>query len=235
MAYRRRRTFRRRPIRRNRRTAMRRTRMSRPVRSLNNRQMNVYRFNRSSYSGAPLTSFTTDANGQFFGVFIGQGLGSVFTSNSVMTTPQISEFTTLFDQYKILTYSVTFIPRFDSRDTAYGAGTIADIPTIYWVTDQDDATVPTTVSTLMEHPKVRYARMNRPVTLTIRFPCIADSIYSSAVVTGYATRKAPWIDMASTSVQHFGVKYFIQGPPNRDYTGLFDMKSEIKFLVKNPR
>lgn len=235
MALRRRRTFRRRPLRRNRRTAMRRTRMSRPMRSLNNRQMNVYRFNRSSYNGAPQTSFTTDANGQFFGVFIGQGLSSVFTSNVVLSMPNITEFTTLFDQYKILSYSVTFIPRFDSRDTAYGPGTVADIPTIYWVTDQDDATIPTTANQLMEHPKVRYARMNRPVTLTILHPCIADSIYSSAVVTGYATRKAPWIDCNSASVQHFGIKYFIQGPPNRDYTSLFDVKSETRFLVKNPR
>lgn len=230
MAFRRnRRTLRRRP-RRPRRAVMRRTR---PMRmQLNTRLPNTYKFVRSSFYQAPLAAMTMDANGQYFGVMFARGLSNLYTDNAVLNMPNIAEFTSLFDQYKILRYSLDIVPRYTSWDlnTANPA-----LPTIYWVYDQDDSTVPTAASQIMEHPKVRYRRLDKPVRITVLRPCIADEIYNTAVTTGYAPRKAPWIDLASPSIPHYGIKYFIQGAPNADYKPAFDFKATWTFLVKNPR
>lgn len=178
---------------------------------------------------------TTDANGNYFGVAYAKGLVTMYTTMYSMNMPNYTEFTSLFDQYKILSYTIELRPRFNGRDAAYGAGTVADIPTIYYIYDKDDATAFTTPDQIMQCQKVYSRRLDKPVYITVKYPTIADEIYSSALVTGYAPRKAPFIDCTYDQVAHYGIKFMIQGLPSRAYGELFDIRVKWRFACKNPR
>lgn len=207
-------------------------RVYRPLRPRNA----VHYHSRYSFYQAPQVALTMDASGQFFGVMHAIGIDSIYTDISTISMPNRTEFTALFDQYKILSYTIELRPRFNSRDAAYGAGTVADIPTVYWVYDQDDATPPSSMSQLMEHPKVRSGRLDKPVYITVKYPTVTTLEYNGGIITnGYSVKRSPWIDCNSYQVPHYGVKYAIQGTIDRDYKALFDIRVKWRLAFKNPR
>lgn len=207
------------------------TRRVRPMRS----RVPTYFFTRYCYSGAPQSSLTTNANGQFFGTISAQGFGGIASSITTLTLPNSSEFSNLYDQYKVLSYTLELIPRFNGRDVAYGPGTVADIPMIYWVYDVDDSTAPTSANEIMERAKVYSARLDKPVRITVKSPTIAASMYASSITTGYYKMRCPWMDVVSAQVPLYGVKFMIQGPATRDYTSLFDLRGKMRLAFRNPR
>lgn len=172
-------------------------------------------------------NFATDVNGQLFGSIQCNGITSINYLVGSVNMPNLTEFTTLFDQYKLLTFTVEFRPRFSEAPV-----NLVLLPTMYWIHDKDDATA-ITASQMMEHARVRSQRMNRPVFITVKFPTIMQPVYQSAVSTSYAPRKTIWLDMANSSVPHYGVKYFIQGGASTSYT--FDVRVHWTFLCKHQR
>lgn len=224
-----------------RRVRPRRTRRAtivRPMRALTTRTGSnpVHYFTRYSFYQAPLVSMTTNASGQIFGNMYARGLTDIYTDLAVISMPSTSDFTSLYDQYKILSYTIEIRPRYTDRSLNAGSGTTTiAVPTIYWVYDQDDVNVPANAGEIMQHPKVRSKFLNRVVMITVKNPSITAPVYRPGVAFGYETRKAPWIDLANLDVPHLGVKYFIQATPLADYTSLFDIRVKWRFAVKNPR
>lgn len=212
-----------------RRATRRVNRIYRPVRA-----RNLHYFSRYSYTQAPLSSFTTNANGQKFGVVYAQGLEAIQTTIGGLVSMTYSDFTNLFDVYKLLSFTVEFHPRFTGRDVAYGAGSVPDIPTIYYVYDIDDSNTPGSADEIMQHQRVYTRRLDRPVRITCKSPCVASTIYGS-VASNYGPKRAPWIDMASSGTPHYGIKYMIQGVASRDYSSFFDIRVKWNFVCKNPR
>jgi hypothetical protein len=136
--------------------------------------------------------------------------GVVFSSNASIPTfyaraftfgdvVQQSSFATLFDQYKIAEVEVWISPVISAASASVPAPV-----TWYSVVDYDDATSPTALSTFQQYTNV----VTTPTTSGhyIRFkPHVAESLYSGAF-TSFGNIKAPWIDVASPSVQHYGIK-----------------------------
>lgn len=206
------------------RTASRRSRIgATPYRSLAYR--NVYRFQRASFT--PQWAPTTNAEGYYFNSVVANGILNI----NGFTMPNISDFSNLFDQYKILSYSLELIPRWSGLDIS--GDNAPGLPTIYWIYDMDDSTAPSTISELMERPKVRKRVMKGPTMLYVKYPCVAGMVYRSTTTTGYSAKRSPWIDMNDSNVPHYGIKYAIVGTGTTTYT--FDVKVTWNFMCKNVR
>jgi len=121
-------------------------------------------------------------------------VGLNFTLNAV---PEVSSFTTLFDQYKIEEVECFIFPEGNTNNN--GLDTV-------WasVLDYDDSASLTTLTQALDYDTVRVTEFN--VGHYRRFkPRIAAAAYSGAF-TSFANLSAPWIDCGSPSVQHYGIK-----------------------------
>lgn len=112
----------------------------------------------------------------------------------------ISDYTTLsnvFDQYRIRTIEVWFVPKFGSTQGHTGE--------IYSVVDHDDATALTVKTDYLEYTNVMvspqtYGHYRRWA------PGVATAAFNGSF-GGYANVTSPWLDCASSSVQHYGLKF----------------------------
>lgn len=113
--------------------------------------------------------------------------------------PSYTEMTALFDQYKIDEVSMHFISQAGGACGPYSLST----PDLILAVDLDDNNVPTAVNDLLQYENCQIQHANRDKHLTLK-PRFATAAYSGAF-TSYANN-AGWIDCASPSVQHYGVK-----------------------------
>lgn len=113
--------------------------------------------------------------------------------------PQISSFSSVFDQYRIAMVTLSFKPNSNSNISS-----IADFGLLHTVVDYDDANVLSSIAAATDYTNVIVTDGYKVQTRTF-VPHIAVAAYSGTF-TSYQNETAPWIDMASTAVQHYGVK-----------------------------
>jgi len=127
--------------------------------------------------------------------------------------PNVTEFSTLFDQYRILMVKFTIkminVPEAYYIPNATGITSANIYPTIWISTDHDDTAV-ATVAQLKEYARVKHKVLspNREVSIMCR-PSVLIQAYRTAVSTGYATSFKQWLDMAQTNTRYYGVKMAI--------------------------
>jgi hypothetical protein len=118
---------------------------------------------------------------------------------SMTNVPDVSNFSSLFDQYRIALIEAWILP-WDSNTAAVG-----EIPGLLAsVVDYDDATS-TSYAQLMEYQNVLIGHTTQAHYRKF-VPHVAVAAYGSGVFTSFANEVAPWIDMASTGVTHYGLK-----------------------------
>lgn len=132
-----------------------------------------------------------------------------FTLNAV---PNYTEFTNLFDKYRIVKATINF--RSNSQPQACGltaAGTTTGYGggTFYYVTDYDDADA-ITLNDIEQYPGRRSFLIGDQKAHTITcYPAFAKQIYQSAIATGYGPGRG-YVDCTYPNIPHFGVKWFWQ-------------------------
>lgn len=235
MAFRRTRRFRRygkKRVARNRRTPRRTGRgVTRPsvYRSLASRN-GAHFFKRHFYQSN--VTIVTGATGQANGAIYSNGITSMSTTTSagLISMPNVSEFTNLFDKYRLLGYSIRFIPRYNSVDQATGNALICN-----YVYDSDDNTVITSLSDLMQYPNVKSVGITstKGLTLFVKYPCVAPMVYNGLTTTAYAVKRSPWLDLSSAEAPHWGIKLIFTG--NASATYVFDIKCSWYFAMKDVR
>jgi len=154
---------------------------------------------------------------------------------------QASDFTNLFDMYRISKVIVTFqlVTNPNSASplniAAASATTYYNNPTnwfpkLWYITDYDggaDETIPT----IKERQGVRCRILKPNSTIRIAFtPKCRTLTYSTSTSTGYAPKNIK-IDMSDINVEHFGLKYVMdanQQNPDDDYP--FRMVIERKLV-----
>ena len=156
--------------------------------------------------------------------------------------PDYTDFTNLYDQYKIC------FAKLRIRAWATSAATESGISSAYSnvaalvssIIDYDDATAPAATGPpddMRQYPSYKtHNLLGRPVTRVVR-PHLAGAVYNGAF-TGYSNRKAAWIDCNSPHVQHYGLKYFItvQAPLSTATSYIFfQPEVTLYFKCKNPR
>lgn len=139
--------------------------------------------------------------------------GYLVTNNTVGTTngnyfqladlPAYSEFTTLFDQYKIDKVEVWF----KSQQRGITLQALANHGCIYFAVDYDDVTTPSSAAALQQYENCVVIEPEEDMYIEFK-PHIAVSAFtSSGFGTGYSNLKDQWIDIASPNVEHYGMKY----------------------------
>lgn len=128
--------------------------------------------------------------------------------------PNSSEFTDLFDQYRIDSVKMTFAYSANSNNQAVGPNLFPYnvIPRIGLAKDPDDNTVWATVADGCECPDYNEHQLDKPFSITVK-PKPAIQLFNGAF-SGYGTMagKQLWIDCASNVLPHYGLKWvFKQG------------------------
>lgn len=156
--------------------------------------------------------------------------------------PSYSEFTNLYDHYRINGVSVKFTPVYTDvaqAPTAAASNTGAMLHMIY---DYDDLTVPGTneaaVDTLREYPNFKTYNLasNRTFKKFIR-PKLQTAVYGSGAFGVRAESKRLWIDANDVNANYFGMKGIIELYQLNANISYFPIKVEATYYLafKNPR
>jgi len=125
-----------------------------------------------------------------------------------------SEFTTLFDKYK-LTRAQVFIQMVNNPDGAFtlnGSGAVGTgnacnfYPKMWYIADHDDSST-TSIAAIKERVGVKMCVIKPNVIKKISVkPACAVQLYKTALTSGYGPKFGQYIDMANSDVPHYGLK-----------------------------
>lgn len=129
----------------------------------------------------------------------------------------VTEFSNLFDLYRIKKAVVTFIPLQNTAEASVVTGPAykaAAIPTL-WKVNDTDGDGPATALEFLE-------RGSRPISLakTVTHTCyprIAKTVYNTPTSAYGLGKKNVWINMADTSVPHYGTYCFLDNVTSGSY------------------
>jgi hypothetical protein len=115
-----------------------------------------------------------------------------------------SNFTALFDQYKIDYLEYTFRPQANATTLV----TTSTVPRFITAIDYDDSNTPGSLAALEEYMS---AETHFTDTFTRRFrPKILTMIWDGSNPAPGGSTTAPWIDCAQNLIPHYGLKYGIE-------------------------
>lgn len=153
------------------------------------------------------------------------------TSTNLGVLPNVSEFSSLFDQYMITHWQLRF---YLSVDPSAQAAASAVYPRLFWCTDNDDAVVPSSLNELRERSKTRTRILtpNRPIVVNVK-PSVLNEVYRGLATISFSPKWRQWIDMSNTDVPHYGLKWAIDNFTNTNYS--LNIEQTMWFRCKNVR
>lgn len=137
------------------------------------------------------------------------GFGKAFRLSHITG---VTDFSTLFDQYKITNVQVNIrlITNPDSTtplDQTSGAQSANFYPKLWFCHDYDDSSSPASLNQFREREGVKCLVMepNKIVKYNVK-PHVRMTGHGDLINWAYSPTASPWIDMANTSVDHYGFK-----------------------------
>lgn len=123
--------------------------------------------------------------------------------------PNYTDFTNLFDFYKIKGVKLKLIPCQTSALTS--SGTNYNLPRISYFWDYNDNAVPTTQNEMLERDNVRTVMGNR-IIKTFARPCPQEPVFVNNLVTGYEQgSRNKWLNITNNNIPHYGFKIWYDG------------------------
>lgn len=179
----------------------------------------------------------------------GVSLFSLATYFTLDMLPDYTEYTSMFDQYKIKGALYKITPYTSSVQGPYGAAaTGSNQPVsciIHSVIDADDANAlpasSTGLNSMREYNTYKtsnFFKNGYPCINRFVYPRLATAAYGSGVFSSYANQKPLWIDANSPQVQHYGLKWIAEVFQPDTTTPVFIwFKIEVKlyFECRQPR
>lgn len=144
---------------------------------------------------------------------------------SLSQLPGVAEFTTLFDQYRILKIKARWMPRANSAEL-YANNTIGSL---FTVVDYDDVGTPTAINDLMQYQNLK---TTRHVGEHVRV--FKPQFNVNTGLTGNRPSRG-WLDMNDTTIVHHGIKGHLQGNGNAAVTVIYDCILTFWVAFKNVR
>lgn len=185
-------------------------------------QKTVHRFKRSYYKEGALAS---DPGSDQFG-------GFTYSLNSL---PNYTDFTTLFDQYRVDKIRVTFYPRQNVTNGTFPSPTTDTVQScqVFSVVDLDDGNAPTSLNDVLQYQNLKTTRGLQVHSRTFK-PGVEIAQTNNGTLAGSMVKMSPWLDCTVASVWHNGLKVVLQN------TGGFapityDMKVDMWISCKNVR
>lgn len=126
-----------------------------------------------------------------------------------------TNFTSLFDQYRINAVVVKFIPHMSEMmnkpyDDTTTPNATQTIPNLCVAIDRDDAAAPTSYDEVKQRAKSRIVKATRPLTFKFR-PSRLIATYDSGLANAYTIDTSKrWINSNSPNLNHFGLKYALE-------------------------
>lgn len=166
------------------------------------------------------------------------GNGAISGTQAV-TYQGYTEFTALFDEYKILNAKIKMM--FTNNNSSVNSPSTA-LPEFLAITDQDDSTPPADIYAVMQYQKIQIKQLgqaNDPLKRTV-YPKPLVQTYRTSVTTGYSTPPAPiWIDVNQADVPHYGCKMVFNNINNQTAVdtklGKIDIYCTQRFVMKTVR
>lgn len=117
-----------------------------------------------------------------------------------------TDFTALFDRYKIVGVKLKVMYQCNSAMSAYPGA----LPIMTYAFDCDDNTSPANKNAVATklYAKTRVLNANRPFTIFFK-PRITKQVYHGGITSGYTSEKSTWIDCSNPDVAHYGMKIWI--------------------------
>jgi len=136
-------------------------------------------------------------------IFTSAVVPTFYSTNFTATTHinQFSSFAAVFDQYKITELEVWLTPSGPGTAPGYVQATTMKL---YTVIDYDDSANLASTNAALQYQNVQIGRLDDGHYRRWRPHC-AVAGYGGAF-SSYLNIPAPWIDVASTAVQHYGLK-----------------------------
>jgi len=143
-----------------------------------------------------------------------------------------TNFTSLFDQYLLQAVRVSIVP--NNNAIGLQTNTTTNLVPLYCVLDYDDNTALASIAAAREYDNCIICEPGESLIRTFS-PRIATAAYSGAF-TSFANMGPQWIDAASTSVAHYGMKIFIPGvATSQTQTQTWDVQFEYFFSFRSLR
>ncbi len=145
--------------------------------------------------------------------------------------PNISEFTSLFDQYRILKVHLSFVL---VRAGQIGTTGVTNYPNMCWAYDPNDSTTPTTLSDVTSYQNFameQFSETKRRIDISF-VPRVPVSTPSTTLALPGAT----WCSTSDTSQPWFGLKAWIQEYASTLTTGtVIQVFQTYDMEFRNPR
>lgn len=169
---------------------------------------------------------------QYQNAWICSQIGSASFKNlefKLSDVPQVTEFTTLYDQYCIKGVRFTLMPRYNVNTPLTGT---PQIPQVWSILDFDGS-FPTTQDGMLQYQNLK---MTPGTGYHKRYlvPAISNAIFNGGITTAYSVKKRQWIDCSDPSVPHFGGTVMIPSV-NADSESCWDIKVTYYLAFKNVR
>lgn len=143
---------------------------------------------------------------------------------------QPTDFTTLFDQYKISGVKVKIT--WTSTQGEIGGGIPA--PRLMYTVDEDDSGVPTEDSIRAKN-SVKFHQFANGVPLVMYVkPRVARELYNNNLTTAYGPTRA-WIDCSNPNVPHYGMKMWLDDvwiPDGSEYDQRNKFHIDLSYYIK---
>lgn len=153
--------------------------------------------------------------------------------------PNVTEYASLFDQYKFTGVRVKIMPKNDNIGGAANTTSVGGFGQIITVLDWDDAVSPLSKDELLQYGS---CKVSHPGRIHSRYfkPHMLNAVYRTGLTFAYNTMPCQWIDMSITDVPQYGLKLWIDGPtqtasPNVAVTVPYDVYMTYYFKCKSTR
>lgn len=155
--------------------------------------------------------------------------------------PNYTEFTALYDQYRINCVVVRVVWR-SSNVTMFETNNNNSVgmPIMYDVIDLDDSTAPSSASDIQQYSKhhiTPFSAVHRTRRLKI-YPRTANTVYRTGATSAYGmARRGQWIDCNYADVPYYGWKCWIDVPQAGGTTvdAHFDLHFTVYFQCRQSR
>lgn len=122
--------------------------------------------------------------------------------------PDVSDFTNLYDEYRLVAVQVRIEPQFSANfPWANQSGTqLYTAPRIYATVDTDGFGGIMTLNQMLQHGNMKFSRPGAGLTVTVKpkFQSVVDTAQTAKNTKG-------WLDCANTGVKHYGINLLVDG------------------------
>jgi hypothetical protein len=145
--------------------------------------------------------------------------------------PGSTDFTNLFEQYRIIQITVRFVPTY-----AITATTALNTQALYTWIDQDDEATPTGPNDGTQYETLRISPGNQYIERTWTPQFSQGAIATGTAAVGYsAPSSKTWVDAQdSSAVSYYGLKYAISAGISVNPVQLFAVSADVVLQTRRP-